>query len=161
MEEVRFFSEGLDFTLKGKRLKQAWIKECIRLEKKRVAGLSFIFCSDSYLLEINKKYLKHNTLTDTVSFNYALGAKVVEGDVYISVERVLDNSVKYSVTFNEEISRVMIHGTLHLCGYSDKPAEEKVIMTKKENRYLTLQKSMFHVKPKAVRKTVPRGTIKK
>ena len=161
MGAINFFSEEIEFVLKRKRLQRAWLEQCIRLEKKQLVAVSFLFCSDSYLLGINKKYLKHDTLTDTVSFNYSEEAKKIEGDIYISVERVLENSAKFSDSFEEEISRVMIHGVLHLCGYNDKPLKQRVAMKKKEDRYLTLQKTMFHVKPKNVRAIVPRGTIKK
>jgi len=99
--------------------------------------LSYIFCSDKYLLSINQKYLNHNTLTDIVTFDLAEDAEI-EGEIYISVERVKENAVKYAVDFEEELHRVIIHGLLHLIGYKDKTASQKAQMRKKEQACLSL-----------------------
>jgi len=99
--------------------------------------LSYIFCSDKYLLSINQKYLNHNTFTDIVTFDLAESAEI-DGEIYISVGRVKENAVKYEVDFEEELRRVIIHGLLHLIGYKDKTASQKVQMRKKEQACLSL-----------------------
>ena len=99
-----------------------------------LASLQFIFCSDDFLLDINKQYLKHNYYTDIITFN--LGADVIEGEIYISIDRVKENAANYNTSFKRELHRVIFHGVLHLCGYKDKLNEEKMIMRAKEVRYL-------------------------
>jgi rRNA maturation RNase YbeY len=111
-------------------------------EKKLNANIDYVFCSDSFLLRINKKFLNHNYLTDTITFNYSYDLKQLEGEVYISTDRIKKNAVRFSVAFDDEINRVMIHGALHLCGYDDKKKREAVVMKQKEDFYL----NMFHVK---------------
>ena len=141
MNRIAFFTEDLKFSLAQKRKTKLWIKYCIKKEKKQINSIGYIFCSDDYLLTINKKFLKHSTLTDTITFNYSSNDRQIEGEVFISVERVRENANKFSVGFEEEINRVMIHGALHLCGYNDKKDSEKSIMKRKEDKYVKL----FHV----------------
>ncbi|WKK66037.1 rRNA maturation RNase YbeY [Lutimonas zeaxanthinifaciens] len=115
-----------------------WIQYVLDEEGKDLGEINYIFCDDDYLLEINRKELKHNTLTDIISFDFTLGT-VVSGDIYISFERVKDNAVQIGVDFRDELHRVMVHGVLHYCGYGDKSAEEKREMRKKEDYYLSLR----------------------
>jgi rRNA maturation RNase YbeY len=99
--------------------------------------LNFIFCSDNYLLSINQNYLKHDTLTDIITFNNSEDKRVIVGDIFISLERIRENAQRFNVTSESELHRVMIHGTLHLLGYADKGKEAKALMTDKENHYLS------------------------
>jgi len=126
------------FELKLKNELSSWIQFVLDDEDRELGEVNFIFCSDDYLHDINVKTLKHNTLTDIISFDYSLGA-VVSGDIYISHERVQDNSDKLDVDFTDELHRVMIHGILHYCGYKDKSDAEKQMMRSKEDYYLSLR----------------------
>lgn len=111
------------------------VKYLINKEIKKIGDLSVIFCSDKYLLDINKKYLQHNYYTDIVTFDY-VADNIISGDLFISVDRIKDNAAKYSTTMIKELYRVVFHGVLHLVGYNDKTAEEQRIMRMKENYYL-------------------------
>ncbi|MBO4581645.1 MAG: rRNA maturation RNase YbeY [Bacteroidales bacterium] len=106
-----------------------------REENKNIGRLAYIFCSDEYLLNINKKYLKHNYLTDVITFDYT-NDNEISGDIFISAERVKENAKTYGQTFFCETLRVILHGALHLCGYKDKTEAEKKQMRAKENYYL-------------------------
>jgi len=116
----------------------AWIAFVLDEEAKELGEINYIFCDDDYLLEINVKTLKHNTLTDIISFDYSLG-NIVSGDVYVSYERVRDNAENLDIVFVDELHRVMIHGILHYCGYKDKSDDEKILMRSKEDYYLSLR----------------------
>jgi len=141
---IRFFSEEINFKPKYPRKTIQWIKEAVKKERKEIGEISCIFCSDDYLLKINVDYLNHNTLTDIITFDYTEG-KQIAGDIYISIDRVTENSQKFNTEFDTELQRVMIHGILHLCGYKDKKESDSILMRKKENTYLSLWKRMFHV----------------
>ncbi|MEO6488830.1 MAG: rRNA maturation RNase YbeY [Ferruginibacter sp.] len=121
--------------LPGRTLLKKFINSLIINEKRVTQGVTFVFCSDSYLLNINQVFLNHNDLTDIITFNLGVGEAIV-GEIYISTERIRENALKYNVSFNEELYRVMFHGLLHLCGYNDKLKGEKIIMRKKEDFYL-------------------------
>jgi len=110
-------------------------------EEKTLGNINFIFTSDKYLLEINNKYLSHNYLTDIVTFDYCEN-NIVNGDIYISIETVKNNSYRFNVTYLEELRRVIIHGVLHLIGYSDSDEKEKKEMREKEDFYLALLKNL-------------------
>ncbi|WP_117880155.1 rRNA maturation RNase YbeY [Aureibaculum luteum] len=116
----------------------SWLSDAIRDESYKEDAINYIFCDDEYLLELNVKHLEHNTLTDIITFDYNLG-KLISSDIFISIDRVLENSVKFAVNFDDELNRVMIHGILHLCGYKDKTKEEKLLMREKEDYYLSLR----------------------
>ena len=116
----------------------SWISQVIANESFKEGDINYIFCDDSYLLDINIKYLKHNTLTDIISFDYTLG-KLISGDIFISIERVMENTFIFNNTFSDELHRVIIHGILHFCGYKDKSEDEKKNMRKKEDYYLSLR----------------------
>lgn len=115
-----------------------WIKNAILQEKYSLGELNYIFCDDTYLLKINREYLNHDTLTDIISFDYTIG-KQINGDIYISIDRIKENAKLYKTTFYNEFLRVMIHGVLHYCGYKDKTDADKKIMRSKEDYYLSLQ----------------------
>ncbi len=139
---IQFFSEDIDFDLPNKVSVVNWITETLFFEKKSTEGLSIIFCSDKYLHELNVKYLDHDTLTDIITFPYHNdGAPVIEGDIFISIDRIKENSKELETSFEDELHRVVIHGVLHLCGYGDKTDEEKKEMRRKENE--SLQKRNF------------------
>ena len=112
------------------------------IEKAQIGCINFIFCSDNYLLTLNKKYLGKTYLTDVISFNQqqktTATPPLVFGDIYVSIERVKENKKKYKTIFAKELKRVMIHGSLHLIGYNDKSEKEKKLMVKKENFYINL-----------------------
>ncbi|MCG5643999.1 rRNA maturation RNase YbeY [Flavobacteriaceae bacterium LSUCC0859] len=117
-----------------------WLLAIADSEGYELGELAYIFCSDNYLLKLNQDYLKHDTLTDIITFDYVSG-NLISGDVYISLERVADNAKEFGVSEPEELLRVMAHGLLHLCGYKDKTIEDQTLMTKKENEKI----KMFHV----------------
>lgn len=138
MGSIHFFSEDIAFKPKSPRKVKAWISKSIVKEKASFKEINYIFCSDSYLLNLNKEYLNHNTLTDIITFDNSESKGEIEGDIYISVERVKDNAARFNVSFEEELHRVMIHGVLHLLGYKDKTASQKLLMRKKEEACLSL-----------------------
>ena len=140
MAAIEFFSEDISFTLSKPRRTSNWIKRIAQKERREVVGVSYIFCSDAYLLQLNQQYLNHNTLTDIITFDYSEGAKQLEGEIYISIDRVKENAEKFKVSFKDELDRVMIHGVLHLIGYKDKKPADKALMRKKEEASLSLRK---------------------
>ncbi len=132
---IQFCSEGITFSLKEKLKHKAWLNEVAKQEGKKILELSYVFCSDDYLLEINKEYLNHDTLTDIVTFDNSEDPKKIEGDIFISIDRVKENGEKLG-TSATELERVMVHGLLHLLGYKDKKKEDKSLMTEKEDFYI-------------------------
>lgn len=132
---IQFFSEDVPFPSLKKRATSSWIKCVIGLEEKSVGDISFIFCSDNYLLDVNRKYLQHDYFTDIITFDYVENSRI-SGDIFISVDRVKDNSMKFNTSFDDELHRIFIHGVLHLLGYKDKRKEDKKLMTEKEDFYL-------------------------
>lgn len=137
--KINFYSEN-EFQLDLEKSYGSWIERVIESEGKKLEEISYIFCDDDYMLDINMKYLDHDTYTDIISFDYSVG-NILQGDIYISTERVEENSREYNVSFEEELRRVIIHGVLHLCGYKDKTDEESALMRLKEEEKLKL----FHV----------------
>ncbi len=122
---------------------KAWIKKVIYSEKKKLGTIQYVFCDDNYLLKINKTYLNHDTLTDVITFSTSNNKEIISGEIYISVERITENTIIHTTSFNDELSRVIIHGILHLIGYDDHTKNEKKIMRSKENYYLLLQAKLF------------------
>jgi rRNA maturation RNase YbeY len=116
---------------------KSWIKTVIHTEKQKPGAINYIFCSDEYLLKVNREYLDHDYFTDIITFDYVANG-VVSGDIFISVDRVADNAKQFGVTFDNELRRVLVHGVLHLLGYPDKKNEEKKRMTEKEDFYLSI-----------------------
>ena len=140
-QNIWFFSEDVSYVHKGKNATRSWINNAIFNEGFSFGEINIIFCSDEYLSQINLKYLNHNTLTDIVTFDMSEKEDVISGDVYISVERARENCKKFDVRLDDEIKRLIIHGILHLAGYSDKAPEDKALMTRKEDYYLSLPAS--------------------
>jgi len=138
---IRFFSEEVSFKIPHPRKTANWIKLSIQKEKGQPGDINYIFCSDRYLLDINKEYLNHNSLTDIITFDTrSTKSSPISADIYISIERVKDNAKTLEIGFDSELHRVMIHGVLHLVGYKDKSKANKAQMRKKEEAYLSLRK---------------------
>jgi len=134
---INFFNEDITYKLIQKIATRLWISSTINQEGFTLQELNFIFCSDEYLLNINKQYLKHNTYTDVVTFDNTTKKGVIVGDIFISIDRIKENSIAFSVAETDELHRVIIHGTLHLLGYKDKNKASKALMTQKEDQYLS------------------------
>jgi probable rRNA maturation factor len=132
---IQFCTEDITFSLKDKLKHKAWLNEVAKQEGKKIQELSYVFCSDNYLLQINQEYLNHDTLTDIVTFDNSEDPKKIEGDIFISIDRVKENGEKLG-TSETELERVMVHGLLHLLGYKDKKKEDKALMTEKEDFYI-------------------------
>lgn len=132
---ITFLTEDIQFGLKEKLKHKAWLKDAAKAEGFTIGELNYIFCSDAYLLDINQKYLGHDTLTDIVTFDNSEDPKMIEGDIFISIERVRENAIKFD-TEDSELKRVMVHGLLHLAGYKDKDKAQKELMRNKENEHL-------------------------
>jgi rRNA maturation RNase YbeY len=132
---IQFCTEDITFSLKEKLKHKAWLKEVAKQEGKSILELSYVFCSDDYLLQINQEYLNHDTLTDIVTFDNSEDPKKIEGDIFISIDRVRENGSALG-TSETELKRVMVHGLLHLFGYKDKKKEDKALMTEKEDFYI-------------------------
>ena len=132
------FHSILDFVLPFEKNVSKWIEFAIHQEQRELGEIAYVFCNDEYLLDKNIKYLKHNTLTDIISLDNCIG-KLVSGDIFISIDRVIENADDLDVTFQNELHRVMIHGILHFCGYKDKNREDKNTMRSKEDYYLSLR----------------------
>lgn len=136
MPLIRFFEEDISYKIKNKTALRLWITETIQAEGFKLKELTYIFCSDNYLLQLNKQYLNHDTYTDIITFDNSSIEDVVLGDIFISIERIRENAVKFNITEEDELHRVIIHGALHLVGYKDKAASDKEKMTFKEDFYL-------------------------
>ncbi|MEM9646864.1 MAG: rRNA maturation RNase YbeY [Bacteroidota bacterium] len=134
------FHYEADFKLNSESDYSDWINRVLVSENFTADQIDYVFCDDGYLHKINVEYLKHDTLTDIITFDYRHGDRL-GGDIFISVERVKDNAVSFDTELDEEFKRVMIHGVLHLMGYEDKTEQEKTIMRKKEDDMI----KMFHV----------------
>ena len=135
------FNYECDFNIVNEDEFFVWIENVINSENKSLGEISYIFCDDEYLLEINKQYLNHDYYTDIISFDYTEN-EVVSGDIFISIDRVKENALDYGVSFDNELKRVVIHGVLHFCGYKDKSQDEERMMRLKEEEKINL----FHVK---------------
>ncbi len=138
-ERISFCEEDLEFEPEQPLKLKNWIFQIITSNACKLEALSFIFCSDNYLHQLNLLYLGHDDLTDIITFPYQPPPKI-EGDIFISVDRVKDNAQIFETTFEKELHRVMIHGVLHLCGFSDKTPQEKSLMRSKEDESLELLK---------------------
>lgn len=135
---VHFFLEDVKYTLKNKTVIRNWINETIIAEGFQLEELTFILCSDEYLLAINQQYLNHDTYTDVITFDNSEAPEIIQGDIFISIERIQENAKEFKSTVQHELCRVIIHGTLHLLGYKDKGKAAKTLMTQKEDQYLAL-----------------------
>jgi len=137
---ISFFSEDIDFTLNNEPTISGWLSFCAKSFDHQMGELTYVFCSDEHLYQMNVKYLNHDTYTDIITFDYT-EENVVSGDLFISIDRVKDNALKYGVSFENELNRVMVHGLLHLLGFKDKSDEDADLMRKKEDYCLTLLKN--------------------
>ncbi len=135
---IQFFVEEISFTLSRENEISAWIENVIRQEGLEPGFVNFILCNDDYLLELNQRYLERDTLTDVIAFDYSEEEGEVSGDVFISIDRTSENAGTFGVTPDKELHRVIVHGTLHLCGHDDHSADGKPLMTAKEDKYLSL-----------------------
>lgn len=135
MSSIQIFYEDVPSFNINKTILIKYLKSLIYSELKDCGNISIIFCSDEYLLDINKQYLNHNYYTDIVTFDYGENS-VISGDLFISIDRVKENAADFDVTFKKELFRVVFHGILHLVGYNDKTDEEKKEMRRKEDYYL-------------------------
>jgi probable rRNA maturation factor len=125
-------------SLKDRQILKAFLRSLFKKEGTKLDSLRYIFCSDKYLLEINRQYLNHDDYTDIITFNLSDSPAPVSGEIYISVDRVKDNARKFNTSFRQELHRVIFHGALHLCGYKDKSSKDEKLMREKENQYLAL-----------------------
>lgn len=133
------FNYETSFTLTNEDSFTAWLSEVITSENKSLGDISYVFCDDNYLHKLNVDFLDHDTLTDVISFDYTIGNEI-SGDIFISIERVLENASDFDVTFEDELKRVMVHGVLHYCGYKDKNDADEITMRDKEDEKLLLFK---------------------
>jgi probable rRNA maturation factor len=144
--QINFLKADISFVPKQKKLLRQWIALTIQAHHKKLGQIDYIFCSDEHLLQMNKQYLNHHTLTDIITFDYSneLTAEVA-GEIYISINRVRENAEVFKCTFNDELHRVMIHGVLHLCGFKDKTKNQKQIMRAQEDEAIkALKKLQIH-----------------
>ncbi|GAA4967728.1 rRNA maturation RNase YbeY [Algibacter aquimarinus] len=131
------FNYETDFKLDSEEQITKWIIDTISSEAHKLEEINYVFCDDEYLHKLNVEFLNHDTLTDIISFDYSVG-KIIQGDIFISVERVKDNAKDFGVSFIEELHRVIIHGVLHYCGFKDKTDNDAKVMRDKENYYLSV-----------------------
>ena len=137
---IHFFNEDIDFSLAHPHIHAEWISSIIASHQYSLTEINYIFCSDEYLLQINQEHLKHDYYTDIITFDNSEEVKVIESDIFISIDRVKENAEDQNNSFEDELNRVMIHGVLHLLGYKDKTGEEKKEMREKEDACLSLLK---------------------
>lgn len=135
---INFFEEEVSFSLKEKRKRKTWLKNIAEAENHKISELNYIFCSDEYLLNINVEYLDHDTYTDIITFDNSEEENIIEGDIFISIDRVKENSKTLNVEEEKELSRVISHGLFHLLGYKDKSKEEANLMRNKEEFAINL-----------------------
>jgi rRNA maturation RNase YbeY len=135
---IRFYTEDIHFDLPAKRRLAAWLKTVAEAEGKQTGKIAVIFCSDEYLLQLNRRYLQHDYYTDIITFDYTDGA-VLSGDLFVSIDTVRANAEHYAPSFDDELHRVILHGVLHLCGYADATPAQQKVMRKMEDRYLAMR----------------------
>jgi rRNA maturation RNase YbeY len=139
---INFFTEDIKFDLPQKQKRKAWLKQIAQSENFKVGELNYIFCSDEYLYQINVDYLNHHTYTDIITFDNSEEEKVIEGDIFISINRVRENAQKHNQEETSELSRVVSHGLLHLMGYKDKTKTDAEVMRSKEALAIEIFQSM-------------------
>jgi len=135
-EDITYHFEDVEFEFLNKPILNSWLKSTVSSKEKKLGFLNFIFCKDNYLHKMNVEYLNHDTLTDVITFSYADDR--IEGDIFISIDRVKENANDLDISFDNELHRVMIHGVLHLLGFKDKTKEDKALMIKNENENLAI-----------------------
>ena len=129
---INFFTEDIKFDLTQKQKRKNWLKQIAQSENFKIGGLNYIFCSDEYLYQINVDYLNHHTYTDIITFDNSEEEKLIEGDIFVSIDRVKENAQKLKQEESSELSRVISHGLLHLMGYKDKTKTDAEVMRSKE-----------------------------
>ena len=139
-ENINFETEDIHFELTNYQQVSEWIKQVIHNHDFELGELTYIFCSDEYLHKINLEYLDHDTYTDIITFDNADEDGTIEGDIFVSVERVKENAAELKIPFEDELHRVLIHGVLHLLGHDDTTPELKAAMRKEEDKCLSLRK---------------------
>ncbi len=132
---IDFYNKDVNYNLLSKRKIRFWLLSVIEEEQKKAGDITYIFCSDEYLLKMNNQYLNASYLTDVITFDYTEN-DIISGDIFISIDRVKDNAKLYKQAYFQEMLRVILHGVLHLCGYKDKTEKELQQMRKKEDYYL-------------------------
>jgi len=135
---INFHTEEIDFKVINPIKTKRWLKSVIKAEGFELLEINYIFCNDQYLHTINLEYLKHDTLTDIITFDNSEEDELIEGDIFVSVERLIDNTKDFNTSFDQEFKRVIVHGILHLCGYFDKTEEDKQQIRAKEDFYISL-----------------------
>lgn len=135
---INFHIEEIEFKVINPIKTKRWLKSTILAEGYELSEINYIFCSDEYLHKINIEYLDHDTLTDIITFDNSEVEEQIEGDIFVSIDRVHDNAKDFNSTFEQEFRRVVVHGVLHLCGYFDKSVEDEKLMRMKEEYYLNL-----------------------
>ncbi|MBK8522587.1 MAG: rRNA maturation RNase YbeY [Ferruginibacter sp.] len=138
MPKIQFYFLDRNPVLKERTRLKAFIEKLFLTEKQKLGNLSYIFCSDDHLLTINQDFLKHDFYTDIITFDLSSSKNEIEGEVYVSVDRIKENAKQLGVSFKEELHRVVFHGALHLCGYKDKKKTDQQQMTQAENKYLNI-----------------------
>ncbi|HEV7348763.1 rRNA maturation RNase YbeY [Telluribacter sp.] len=139
---IHFFKEDVSFKVPSPVKTKQWLKAVVRAEGQHLNHLNYIFCSDEYLLNVNRQYLEHDYYTDIITFDTSDEEEVVEGDIFVSIDRIKENAQTLNKTFEEEFRRVLVHGVLHLLGFDDTTEEKKVEMRKKEDDYLQILKEL-------------------
>ncbi len=138
---IRYFQEDIRFDLKRKRRNNRWLKQVALAEGRRLAAINIIFCSDDYLLDVNRRYLRHDYYTDIITFDYC-ERDLLSGDLFISIDSVRENARRYGTGFEDELDRVMVHGILHLAGYDDHTEAEIAVMREKEDACLQMRERL-------------------
>ena len=135
---INFFCEDIEFKVPQSRITKTWLKSIATTEGFELNQLNYLFCSDEHILSINRQYLEHDFYTDIITFDNSEDEKVIEGDIFISIERVQENAKNLNQIFEVEFRRVLAHGVLHLCGYNDTDDSQEEMMRTKEDFYLSL-----------------------
>ena len=138
-QRILFFTDGIQFSLRKRTQVRAWLDSVAKRHAKKIAHLNYIFVSDKRLLQINKDFLQHDTLTDIITFPGDAGKGFVSGEIYISIDRIRDNARQYGEPATTELHRVMAHGLLHLCGFKDKSPKDQLTMRSQEEKALDLR----------------------
>jgi probable rRNA maturation factor len=150
MQKVHFLNNDRKVTLKSKKMLEVFVDKLFKTERQKLDSLTYIFCSDEYLLGINKQYLSHDYYTDVITFTLSVPGSPIVGEVYISIDRVKDNALSLKIPYSNELHRVLFHAALHLCGYDDKTKSESRLMRNREDEYLQKFKRFMNVPQKTV-----------
>ncbi len=140
MSRIHFFEEAISFKLQHPATIAEWLTSIAGQEDFEIEEINYIFCSDDYLLKINKEYLNHDYYTDIITFDHSSQSRHITSDIFISIDRVQENAHDLSIPFEQELHRVMVHGLLHLLGFGDSTEDEKILMRRKEDTCLSLLK---------------------